>query len=71
MSSDFIWMLVGLFFGYIIGLNKKLNDIPKALETCTVEKSRQEEDLLYYKNLTKKLVEENQELRKKINEKNL
>ena len=71
MSSDFIWLLIGIFFGYLFGLSKKHNDIPKDLEKCTIERSQQEEDLAYYKKLTKSLVDENTELRKKVNEKNL
>ena len=69
MTADIIWLLVGIFFGYLAGLNKRVNDIPKDLEKCTIERSHQEEDLLYYKKLTKQLVDENTELRKKINEK--
>ena len=69
MSSDIIWTIVGLFFGYLAGLNKRVNNIPKDLEKCTIERTQQEEDLLYYKKLTKQLVDENTELRKKINEK--
>ena len=71
MSSDIIWTIVGLFFGYFLGLTKKVNDIPKDLEKCTIEKSQKEEDLAYYKKLTKKLVAENTELRKNLNEKNV
>jgi len=67
MSSDIIWLIVGVFFGYLLGLNKKQNDIPKDLEKCTVEKSQKELDIIYYKNLTKNLVNENTELRKKLN----
>ena len=69
MSSDIIWTIVGLFFGYLAGLNNRVNNIPKDLEKCTIERTQQEEDLLYYKKLTKQLVDENTELRKKINEK--
>ena len=68
MTTDIIWLVVGIFFGYIAGLNKRIKDIPKDLEKCTIEKTHQEEDLLYYKKLTKSLVAENAELRKKINE---
>ena len=71
MSSDIIWIIVGLFFGYLLGLNRKATDIPKDLEKCTIERSQQEEDLAYYKKLTKKLVAENTALRKKVNEKNV
>lgn len=69
MTTDIIWLLVGIFFGYLAGLNKRVNDIPKDLEKCTIEKTQHEEDLLYYKKLTKSLVDENAELRKNINEK--
>ena len=69
MSSDIIWTIVGLFFGYLAGLNNRVNNIPKDLEKCTIERTQQEEDLLYYKKLTKSLVDENAELRKNINEK--
>jgi hypothetical protein len=71
MSSDIIWTTVGIFFGYLLGLNKKHSNLPKDLEKCTIERSQQEEDLLYYKKLTKQLVDENTELRKKLNEKNV
>jgi hypothetical protein len=71
ISSDYIWTAIGAFFGYLLGLNKKVSDIPKDLEKCNVERSQQDIDLAYYKKLTKKLVDENAELRKKLNEKNL
>ena len=71
MSSDIIWTTVGIFFGYLLGLNKQHSNLPKDLEKCTIERSQQEEDLLYYKKLTKQLVDENTELRKKLNEKNV
>ena len=71
MNSDYIWLILGSIFGYITGLSKKSKDIPKDLEKCTIEKSQQEEDLAYYKKLTKKLVAENTELRKNLNEKNV
>lgn len=69
MTSDIIWLVIGIVFGYAGGLNKRVKDIPKDLEKCTIEKTQQEEDLLYYKKLTKQLVDDNKELRRKINEK--
>lgn len=68
MTTDIIWFIIGAIFGYIACISKRAADIPKDLEKCTVEKSKQEEDLIYYKKLTKNLVEENKELRRKINE---
>jgi len=67
MSADIIWMCVGLFFGYLLCLNRKIENIPKDLEQCNIERTQQEEDLIYYKKLTKSLVDENTQLRKKVN----
>ena len=62
-----IWFFLGLFLGYGMGWNRKVDNIPKDLEKCTIERSQQEEDIIYYKKLTKDLVKENKELRNKIN----
>ena len=62
-----LWLFLGLGLGYGMGLNHKVNRLPKDLEQCTVERSKQEEDIAYYKKLTKDLVKENKELRTKIN----
>ena len=62
-----IWFIIGLALGYSMGWNRKVGNIPKDLEKCTVELSQQEKDIVYYKKLTKNLVEENKELRNKIN----
>ena len=62
-----IWFFLGLLLGYGISANRKVGNIPKDLEKCTVELSQQEKDIVYYKKLTKNLVEENKELRNKIN----
>jgi hypothetical protein len=51
-----------------MGTNRQANSIPKDLEKCNVERSQQQQDIAYYKKLTKKLVDENKELRKKIND---
>ena len=61
------WFFLGLLLGYGMGWNRKSDNIPKDLEKCTVERSQQEQDIAYYKKLTKALVEENKELRKRIN----
>jgi hypothetical protein len=58
-----LWFFLGLLLGFGIGANRQ----PKDLEKCNVERSQQETDIAYYKKLTKDLVNENKELRKKIN----
>jgi hypothetical protein len=65
---DIVWFILGGILGYIVGLSKKQNAIPKDLEKCTVERSQQEIDIAYYKKLTYNLVNENKELRKKLND---
>ena len=62
-----IWFFLGLLLGYGMGANRKVENIPKDLEKCNIERSQQEADIAYYKKLTKDLVEENKELRNKIN----
>jgi hypothetical protein len=62
-----IWLFLGLLLGYGMGRNQKEASIPKDLEKCNVERSQQEIDIAYYKKLTRTLVEENKELRNKIN----
>ena len=62
-----IWFFLGLFLGYAMGCNRKVDNIPKDLEKCTIERNQQEIDIIYYKKLTKQLVDENTELRNKIN----
>ena len=62
------WFFLGLLLGYGMGWNRKSDDIPKDLETCDSERSRLHEDIVYYKRLTKNLVDENKQLRKQIND---
>ena len=62
------WFFLGLLLGYGMGWNRKSDDIPKDLETCDSERSRLHKDIVYYKRLTKNLVEENKQLRKQIND---
>jgi hypothetical protein len=62
------WFFLGLLLGVGIGWNRKVESIPKDLEKCTVERSQQEQDIAYYKKLTRTLVDENKELRNKIND---
>ena len=63
-----IWFFLGLLLGYGMGANRKVENIPKDLETCDSERSRLHEDIAYYKRLTKNLVDENKQLRKQIND---
>lgn len=62
-----LWFFLGLFLGYGIGQTRKADNIPKDLEKCTIKRNQQEIDIAYYKKLTRDLVEENKELRNKIN----
>ena len=62
-----IWACIGFIWGYGSGTSHT-PDYPKDLEHATEQIKRTNEDLVYYKKLTKKLVDENTELRKKINE---
>ena len=61
------WFFLGLLLGYGIGWNRRVETIPKDLEKCNVERSQQEIDIAYYKKLTNTLVNENTDLRRKIN----
>lgn len=64
--TDTIWCLIGLVFGYVIGYNRKQDNLPKELERCNVNKSQLETDVNYYKKLTRDLVAENKSLRIKL-----
>ena len=65
--SDIVWAAIGFAFGYIIGSAQRPRASSEELETRGSEILRLQEDIVYYKRLTKNLVEENKELRKKIN----
>jgi hypothetical protein len=58
-----IWGVIGFFLGFAVGKNNQ-SDYPKELEHANELIKRQDEDLAYYKKLTKGLVEENLKLRK-------
>jgi hypothetical protein len=62
-----LWLFLGLILGYGIGTNRQANPIPTDLEKCNIDRNQQEIEIAYYKKLTKTLVDENKELRKKIN----
>ena len=61
-----IWAVIGCILGYVSG-KSYTPDYPKDLEHATEQIKRTNEDLAYYKKLTKQLVNENTELRNKIN----
>jgi hypothetical protein len=61
-----IWLILGLLFGYIMGANCQVGENPKNLEKYTAERNQFETDIAYYKKLTRTLVDENKDLRKKI-----
>ena len=63
-----LWFVIGLVLGYGIGLNHRLTQLPDELEQCHAQRSQQDIDIAYYKKLTKTLVEENKELRRKTND---
>ena len=64
-----IFWLVGMILGFGIGraTAPKEEVLAEDLAQCNTEKSQQEIDIAYYKKLTKTLVEENTELRRKLN----
>lgn len=69
MTSDIIWLIIGLLFGAGWGINR--HQTPEKLEHPSIDKSQYESEIIYYKKLTKTLSNENTELRKKINEKTI
>lgn len=56
--------IIAVIFGYVIGRNRETKDEGYYED----ELRRLHDDIAYYKKLTKNLVEENTEFRKKINE---
>jgi hypothetical protein len=61
---DIIWFLIGSVGGFVAGRNSAPAQLSKQDEKIIEENQRLHADVAYYKNLTKKLVEENTELRK-------
>ena len=61
-----IWAFIGFILGYVSS-KSYTHDYPKYLEHATEKIKRTNEDIAYYKKLTKDLVEENKKLRNKIN----
>ena len=62
---DMIWFTIGTIIGYLLGRTNK-PDPSKGEEHLQSINQKLEEDIAYYKKLTRKLVEENTELRKNV-----
>jgi len=64
--SDILWFVLGGLIGYAISWVNRRETTEDSHHADTIKKH--EEDIAYYKKLTKTLVEENKELRKKLND---
>jgi hypothetical protein len=62
------WFILGFVLGFMLRWNRKGDNISRDLEMTKAERSQQEADIAYYKKLTSSLVEENKQLRRKIND---
>lgn len=62
--SYVLWILI-FVIGYLAGRNVAPNEISKDDEKVVEHVRRLEEDIAYYKQLTKKLSDENMEFRRK------
>ena len=62
-----LWILA-IGVGMVLGRITASKDMPEELEQCNTKRDQQELDIAYYKKLTRDLVEENKELRKKLND---
>ena len=62
--SYIIWAVV-MILSYLAGRNATPNEVSKDQEKLAEQIRRLEEDITYYKELTKKLSEENMEFRRK------
>ena len=64
---DYALWILAIGVGIILGrFSTKENT--NELEQCNTQRDQQEIDIAYYKKLTRNLVEENKELRKKLND---
>jgi len=61
------WFVLGFVLGFVVMWNRNGDSTPKDLEKTKATLERHEEDVAYYKKLTRDLVEENKQLRKQIN----
>jgi hypothetical protein len=64
---DIVWFVIGILIGAVYGTSRSRADVPKDLESCNSDRKKLTDDISYYKKLTKTLVDENTELRKKLN----
>jgi uncharacterized membrane-anchored protein YhcB (DUF1043 family) len=65
---DIIFWIVGICIGVIVGRTTATQKLSDQDEKLLEEIKNLKEDVLYYKKLTRTLVEENTNLRKKVNE---
>ena len=61
MIDLIIALLIGMVLGYLLRKEKE----PPVVEILTNQVEKLEEDIAYYKKVTKKIVEENMEFRRK------
>ena len=66
MYLDSTFLSLACIVGFIMSRMFK-EDISKDIEHANEQIHRLEQDIVYYKKLTKNVVEENTELRKKVN----
>lgn len=63
---DIFWFALGGILGYLIGHFTVTKEVTPDEEKCDFLKAQLEKDIVYYKKLTRNLVEENKELRKNV-----
>ena len=61
------WFVLGFVLGFVVMCNRKGNSTTNDSEKTKATFDRYDEDIAYYKKLTRDLVEENKQLRKQIN----
>lgn len=64
-TDDYIYILVGLFLGYLISLNRSGE---KENETLDKLDQNMRKELEYYKNLSESLTQDKNELKQKVKE---
>ena len=67
--SDILWV-IAILTGYLCGRITAPKERAKTDKHIESQNKALQEDIVYYKKLTKTLVEENKELRKQLNEYN-
>ena len=65
---DYISWLVAILIGFLIGRFTTTKEMPEQEKRLIKEVTELNDDVQYYKKLTRTLVEENTKLRKQLNE---